>query len=101
MNPWFRDHVIIPRNKKRFKGTNNITLLCNNCLGGVIFHELGELCQNLLAHRRVRLSLFIAVGTAKVASHRWRNGKGQSSIRKARGATLQPDLPKLVPLLID
>lgn len=34
LNPWFRDHVIIPRNKKRFKGTNNITLLCNNCSGG-------------------------------------------------------------------
>ena len=41
LNPWLRDHVIIPRNKKRFKGTNNITLLCNNCSGGVIFHELG------------------------------------------------------------
>lgn len=34
LNPCFRDHVIIPRNKKRFKGTNNITLLCNNCSGG-------------------------------------------------------------------
>ena len=22
LNPWFREHVIIPRNKKRFKGTN-------------------------------------------------------------------------------
>lgn len=41
LNPWFRDHVIIPRNKKRFKGTPNITVLCNNCSGGVIFHELG------------------------------------------------------------
>lgn len=34
LNPWFREHVIIPRNKKRFKGTQNITLLCNNCTGG-------------------------------------------------------------------
>lgn len=34
LNPWFRDHVIIPKNKKRFKGSPNITLLCNNCSGG-------------------------------------------------------------------
>lgn len=41
MNPWFRNHVIIPKNKARSKGITDVTLLCNNCLGGVIFHELG------------------------------------------------------------
>lgn len=34
LNTWFREHVIIPRNKKRFKERQNITLLCNNCTGG-------------------------------------------------------------------
>lgn len=41
LNPWFRNHVIIPRNKHLYKGAANVTLLCNNCIGGVIFHELG------------------------------------------------------------
>lgn len=34
LNPWSREHVIIPRNKKRIKECQNITLLCNNCTGG-------------------------------------------------------------------
>lgn len=41
LNPWFREHVIIPRNKARIQEKGEgVTLLCNNCLGGVIFHEL-------------------------------------------------------------
>lgn len=40
LNPWFREHVILPRRRKQIKNLGNVTLLCNNCLGGVIFHEL-------------------------------------------------------------
>lgn len=42
LNPWFREHVIIPRNKAKAKNIKDVTLLCNNCLGGVIFHELNK-----------------------------------------------------------
>ncbi len=34
LNPWFRNHVIIHRNKHLYKGPANVTLLCNNCIGG-------------------------------------------------------------------
>lgn len=40
LNPWFREHIIIPRNRAKAKSIGEVTLLCNNCLGGVIFHEL-------------------------------------------------------------
>lgn len=40
LNPWFREHVVIPRNRAKAKNIGDVTLLCNNCLGGVIFHEL-------------------------------------------------------------
>ena len=34
MNPWFRNHLIIPRNKHLYKGDHDVTLLSNNCMGG-------------------------------------------------------------------
>lgn len=40
LNPWFREHVIIPKNRAKVMNIGEVTLLCNNCLGGVIFHEL-------------------------------------------------------------
>lgn len=40
LNPWFREHVIIPRNKKALR--NAKILLCFVIIVlGVIFHELG------------------------------------------------------------
>lgn len=42
LNPKIRENIIIPYNKHRLKANSKeVTLLCNNCIGGVIFHELG------------------------------------------------------------
>lgn len=40
MNPRFRKHIIAPRYKKWGKKIPPITILSNNCLGGVITHDL-------------------------------------------------------------
>lgn len=39
-NPWFREHIIIPKYRRRFNNPN-VTILSHNCLGGVISHDLG------------------------------------------------------------
>lgn len=39
-NPWFREHIINPRNRKRLKN-HHISILCNNCVGAVMAHDLG------------------------------------------------------------
>lgn len=38
-NPWFREHFICPYNRKRLKN-ENVSILCNNCVGAVIAHDL-------------------------------------------------------------
>ncbi len=39
-NPLFRKYVINPRNRRRLKN-RDISILCNNCVGAVISHDLG------------------------------------------------------------
>ena len=39
-NPWVRDNIINPINRKRLKN-HDITLLSNNCNGACILHDLG------------------------------------------------------------
>lgn len=39
-NPWFREHIINPYHRKKLK-KHNVSILCNNCVGAVIAHDLG------------------------------------------------------------
>ena len=40
INNWIRIKIIIPR-KRKFLKNKNISILCNNCTGGFIYHDLG------------------------------------------------------------
>jgi uncharacterized protein (DUF1919 family) len=39
-NPWFRDNIINPYHR-RMLCNYDVSILCNNCVGAVIIHELG------------------------------------------------------------
>ena len=38
-NPWFRKHIICPNNRMRLK-KRDVSILCNNCVGAVMAHDL-------------------------------------------------------------
>lgn len=40
LNPWFRKHVVNPRNRLRLK-TSSVSILSSNCIGACISHDLG------------------------------------------------------------
>ena len=39
-NPWFREHVVNPHNRRRLRNCT-ASILCNNCVGAVMAHDLG------------------------------------------------------------
>lgn len=39
-NPWFREHIVNPHNRKRLTN-HDVSIFCNNCVGAVIAHDLG------------------------------------------------------------
>lgn len=40
LNPWFRENIVNPRNRKRLTN-RNVSIICNNCVGAVMAHDLG------------------------------------------------------------
>lgn len=40
MNPFFRDHFILPYNRNRFDNPE-VTIISSNCIGGCLAHDLG------------------------------------------------------------
>lgn len=39
-NPWFREHIVNPHNRRRLSN-HSVSILCNNCVGAVMAHDLG------------------------------------------------------------